>query len=481
LRRFERICAHPERAYRDNWSGILKNVKTGSLLRLGPSAGLEELRKLPLTDYENYKPDFTKSLETRVNPYTLERIHYWANSTGTTGQFKTLPVTPAMDRDMRNFSKFRFAQLLDRFDLLTAAPEIVFVLPGETRPAYPHLPIGVIGYYHYKSAPLWLAKHFVFSKKLYRDEAVFNKWYLLMSLLSDASGISTPIPAKVIHFLSELELRRTELLEMIEKETWPKALCNHYSAERILFLKEALKSPVKAVKAIWPSLKFVCVWMAGESCRRQVEELQKRFDFSGVTFIDQVYTASEGIFNLPLLNEVGGPVNPCGIILEFYDAATGTFYWPWQLEVNKKYELVLTNSSGLLRYRTYDEVTCTGYFGKMAKIAFHARTGQEISLGWGTITEAELEQALLEAGINYFSRFYFSLNDKGNGITLFSDSDEYAGYLPAIEDQLSVLNPYYAGLRDKGTFSKISFGKLSPEAFHATMAKNMMNKRLFIK
>lgn len=458
----------------------MSNVKNGNLPSLGAKPALEDLRKLPLTDYENYKEDFTKSLATKINPYTLEPIHYWANSTGTSGNKKTLPLTPETKKSIRKFSIFRFAQLVQEFNLLTSPPEIIFVLPGETQPSNPDLPIGVIGYYHYKNSPEWMGANFVFSKKLYQNESVFNKWYVLMSLLSDASGISTPVPAKIIHFLNEINHQRLTILDLLENGNWPKDLTSHYNPKRIEFLKIALQEPVVTVKKIWPSLQFVSVWMAGESCKRQLQELQSKFDFTGIRFVDQVYSASEGIFNLPLMNEVGGPVNPVGIILEFYDEANDQFYWPWELEVNKCYEIVLTNSSGLMRYRTYDQVICTGYFERIAKIAFHSRTPHEISLGWGTIKEEELAEALTNSGIQYFSQFYFTLNKSGNGIVLVSDDEKYEDYLPEIENNLSIVNPYYAGMRDKTIFTKISFEKITTSEYHGVMAKNMMNKRLFI-
>lgn len=480
MRQFEKICKHPAISYQQNWQDILTTVKRGNLITLGTNPGLEDLRKLPLTDYQNYKDDFTKSLETKINPYTLEPIHYWANSTGTSGKKKTLPLTPKMRGEIEKFSTFRFAQLVSEFNLMTVPPEIIFVLPGESQPAYPNLPIGVIGYYYYKNSPDWMSKHFIFSKKLYQNEVLFNKWYVLMSLLSDATGISTPVPAKVIHFLNELNHQRTEILQYLVNGNWPKELTNHYSEKRIEFLKVVLQKPVKRVKEIWPSLQFISLWMSGESCKRQLRELQNKFDFTGVRFIDQVYNASEGIFNLPLLNEAGGPINPVGLILEFYDQTNDKFYWPWELELNKCYEPVLTNSLGLIRYRTYDQVICTGYFESIAKIAFHSRTPHEISLGWGTIKESELEESLYNSGIEFFSQFYFTLNKTGNGIVMVSDDEVYENYLPKIEENLALVNPYYAGMRDKTIFTKIVFEKISTEDYHSIMAKNMMNKRLFI-
>ena len=62
---------------------------------------------------------------------------------------------------------------------------------------------------------------------------------------------------------------------------------------------------------------------------------------------------------------IGGPVNPFGGILEFYDEKNQNYLWPWELKVGELYEIPITNSTGLCRYRTYDLVECIGYEGKM--------------------------------------------------------------------------------------------------------------------
>lgn len=481
LRRLHRACADPEKMYTRSWKSILKLSVSGPLASFDSYKDLNALRDLPMTAYEDYQEAFQKSLETKINPFTGENIHFWVNSTGTTGKYKTMPITDSVEREMQDFSSIRISQLIKAFNVLSSAPEIIFVLPGESQGENKSLPIGVIGYYHYKKMPSFLKKNFVFTKELYANEEHYNRWYLLMALLSDASGISTPVPVKITHFLNEINSKREELLQHLEKEDWPKELSQSVSPERIEMLKSLLQEPIKDVRKVWPSLSFVCVWMAGESCSRQVEELRQRYAFENVVFIDQVFRSSEGTFNIPLINEVGGPVNPFGIILEFYDTASDKFYWPWELEEGKCYELVLTNSMGLTRYKTNDQVVCTGYFNKMAKIAFHSRSPIEISLGWGTIEESELEWALIEAGISDFSEFYFQLNAKGTGVEWVSFNAKLESYLPAVEKHLASINPYYAGLRDKGVLSGIIFSNVNESTFYAKMKKNVHAKGLLMK
>ena len=481
LHRFKKACTNPEKMYIRSWKYILQQNISGPLFGLKYNTGLMALREIPTTDYVDYQEEFQKSLNTKINPFTGEKINFWVNSTGTTGKHKTMPITQSTESEMRNFSSVRLAQLIKEFNILSSPPELVFVLPGESQGVNKEFPIGVIGYYHYKKMPGFLEKHFVFTKSLYANEELYNRWYLLMALLSDTSGISTPVPAKITHFLNEINSQRKELLKHLEECDWPKELAQNIDPKRIEMLKTLMKAPIKDVKKVWPSLSFVCLWMAGESCRRQVKELKRRYNFNNIQFIDQVFRSSEGTFNIPFINEVGGPVNPYGIILEFYDAESGVYYWPWELEEGKCYEVILTNSMGLTRYKTNDKVICTGHYKKMAKIAFHSRAPVEISLGWGTIEERELEKALIQIGVSDFSEFYFQLNLKGTGIVWVSFNEKYALLLPDLESQLASINPYYAKLKDKGVLSGVTYSVVDESTFYAKLKKNVHSKNLLMK
>ena len=201
LHRFKKACANPEKIYVRSWKHILQKNISGPLSDLKYNAELIALREIPTTDYVDYQQAFQKSLHTKINPFTGEKINFWVNSTGTTGKYKTMPLTKSVEKDMTKFASVRLAQLIKEFNVLSVAPELVFVLPGESQGVNKEFPIGVIGYYHYKKMPRFLEKHFVFTKSLYANEELYNRWYLIMALLSDTSGISTPVPAKITHFL----------------------------------------------------------------------------------------------------------------------------------------------------------------------------------------------------------------------------------------------------------------------------------------
>ena len=80
-----------------------------------------------------------------------------------------------------------------------------------------------------------------------------------------------------------------------------------------------------------------------------------------------------------------------------------------------------------------------------------------------------------------FSEFYFELNTGGTGVAWVSFNEKLASFLPDVEKHLASLNPYYAGLRDKGVLSGITFSMVNESAFYAKLTKNVHTKRLLMK
>ena len=478
LSKWEKDCQKPQKIYDANFKFIQKHSKQKQIKALN---NFKNIRKLPLKDYNDYKEIFNNSLEDKINPLNGEQIHFWATSTGSTDVPKIFPISPIVDKSSKMFQKTRASLMIKHLNIWTSKPELIFVLPGEKQEFNPNLPIGQIGYYFQKQAPKWLKKQFIFSKALYKNKAIFDKWHIVAALLSDCSGITTSIPARLTYFINYIKANQKELKTSIENETFPKEYFNKLSKKRIKYIVNVLDNPINSIKDIWPSLNFVCAWHAGDSCNKQLKELKRCIDFKNVKFIDQIYNSSEDIFNIPLIEEVGGPLNIYNHIVEFYDSKTNTFFWPWEIKENEIYEIVITNTMGLTRYRMYDNIICTGFYKNTPKIAFHSRNIPEISLGWCTISEKQLSMAInnLNQGIN--SPYYFSVNKKGNGLTIISYKNDIELQLENLNKNLKIQNPNYKKQLVLGNVIPIKFVKITENEFYQLMLNNANSKRLLLK
>lgn len=476
LKSFRKKFQNPVRAYEKTWKYLKSNSKNEALKNL---SSFDDLRQLPLTDYSDYKDDFKASLKTKINPHNGESIDFWATSTGSTGEAKLYPISKSVDWSYKEGSKFRVASLISAFNIYSSPPEMIFVMPGEKEDFALENGIGQIGYYHYQhTMPKWLETNFTFSKKLYFNKEQFNQWHVLAAVLSDCSGITTSIPARITHFLNEINRQREEIIQTIKSESWPKELVHKPSKKRLDFVLKVLANEVKNPKDLWPSLQFMCIWKAGKTCQIQLRELERNYDFSEFQVIDQMFNATEGLFNFPLINTVGGPVNIFGILLEFYHRETDQLFWPWELKENEHYELIVTNTMGLTRYKMSDTVVCTGHFEEVAVIEFHSRSYPEINLGWGHISEEQLVQVLDKLEFEKRSEIYFQINKEGNGITLVSHINAHQSLLHQMEKVLIILNKNYDKQLKLGNFSPMSFLLLTEKEFADIMHENANNKRL---
>jgi hypothetical protein len=478
LSKWKKDCKNPKKMYENGFKYIQQHTRQKQILTL---KNFQDLRKLPLTDYSDYKALFKDSLETEINTLNGEKVHFWATSTGSTDTPKTFPITTVVDESTKIFQKVRASLLIKHLKIWSNKPELIFVLPGEQQSFKPKLLIGQIGYYFQKQTPKWLEKQFIFSKSLYQDKDTFDKWHVVAALLSDCSGITTSIPARLTFFLNHIKANQDQYKSIIEQGDFPKTHIKFYSKKRIKYIIKVLEHPIKSITELWPSLTFVCSWHSGESCNKQLQELKRNIDFSGVKFIDQIFNSSEDIFNIPLINEVGGPLNLYNHIIEFYDSKTDTFYWPWDLKEGGIYELVITNTMGLTRYRIYDNVMCTGFFENTPKIAFHSRNIPEISLGWCTIAEKQLIQSITSLKDNIPSTYYFSLNEKGNGLDIVSYKNELKFNMTEINENLKALSSNYKKQLDLGNVTPLKFRLISEKEYHQMMLNNSNSKRFFLK
>ena len=137
------------------------------------------------------------------------------------------------------------------------------------------------------------------------------------------------------------------------------------------------------------------------------------------------YAASEGYMAMPVtLNASDYVLLPRSIIYEFLpvDAPEGTRPLLMdELEVGKEYEIIVTNFSGLYRYRILDIVKVTGMHNKTPKIEFLYRS----NMGLNVANEKTTTQMLDFVANKVQQEFGISFN----GYSFYGDTDE-AGALP---------------------------------------------------
>lgn len=147
-------------------------------------------------------------------------------------------------------------------------------------------------------------------------------------------------------------------------------------------------------KKIWPGLKFF-MGVGGAGFQPYTDKLLNRYLGNEVRFLYLGITASEGFFTAPL--EIDSPDSvlvPNASFMEFIpvidgvtDESSGTKLME-ELELGRQYELVITNASGLYRYRMKDVIEVTGFHNKTPVVRFVKRSGFAVSM-YGEKTSEE--------------------------------------------------------------------------------------------
>lgn len=241
------------------------------------------------------------------------------------------------------------------------------------------------------------------------------------------------------------------------------------AAGRLAQLRRALRAEPFCFKDVWPALQLICCWKSA-ACAVQLRTRLAPYLQGRVPVVDATYSATEGWMNVPLSTDgVGGPIHPGGHVMEFFPAGdepqAGSLLAPWQLEAGRDYEVVLTTSMGLIRYRLFDIVHCSGFFNAAPIIAFHQKAGNEISLGLVRVSEAQLLAAMEAAGLQPPGQWFFAPAPTGEGVALYCDGEDRALHtrLAAMEQHLRQSNKYYCMDVEQGYMQSLRLEVLPPD------------------
>jgi hypothetical protein len=228
---------------------------------------------------------------------------------------------------------------------------------------------------------------------------------------------------------------------------------------------------------LWPSLAFVSSWNSA-ACALQARELSARLA-GRAKQIDATYSATEGWLNVPLGASSGGPLHPGAHVMEFApdvaggEVKTSDLLPLHALEPGRDYEVFLTNGMGMVRYRLFDVVRCTGVYERSPIVEFRRKAGATVSLGLVQVDESELVEALSRAGASPPAPWVFAPNATGDGLVLYvaAGGGAVAGLDPVddVERELRAINENYGAYVEKGLVRPLAVARV--DATHQAFAR----------
>ncbi|EDX83115.1 GH3 auxin-responsive promoter superfamily [Synechococcus sp. PCC 7335] len=380
---------------------------------------------LPLTSYENYRESIDNVVQTgNYSQLVSEPITLFQESSGTTGKVKLIPRTNKFTLSaMRAFQAIE-AVVQSHFQNPSSSSQRVLALvntsPTKLTPTGIPRGTGTSGGLNDALQKFKLANYLIDIKYsspspvflISNTEAAYYCHLLFGLLDSDINDISANFAATVLNAMKILEKAWTQLVEDIRQGKLYAGLDIDEATRRELEIRlRANPERARELQAyfeegfegilprIWPSLSCIQCITTG-SMQLYTDAL--RYYSGTVPFFSGSYGASEAWIGVNLDPEREPPafvVTPHTAFFEFIpqdaiDQEQSATVCLTDLKPGESYEVVVTNMSGLYRYRVGDVVRCVGYHHKSPMIEFMYRRQTLLNLFGEKVSEDVIYSAL---------------------------------------------------------------------------------------
>ncbi len=424
-----------------------------------------DLRDYDITTLEFYQPALATSRRTGRSALNQEPVTFWSQSAGTTGGQKLFPMTASFRRQFQRTVQPTVHGLLRRYPRFVERPVLYFAAAAPRDRSETGIEIGFISHYNYRTIPAILRGQYAFPAEVFRDAATFDRFAPVYALQGDLSSMFAVTPLSLKRLVAGMRAHREFILGSLSGDLpWDPTLPRPViSRDRLRSVSRLLRDDHLAFRELWPSLEFVCTWKTA-ICAAHLREIDEHL--AGVDVVDAVYSATEGWITVPVPEVGGSVVHPGAHIFEFIaegqEIAARNLVPLWALESGRRYEVFLTTAMGLVRYRLFDVVACTGFFNRAPVVEFSHKSGGIISLGLVSVSESELVTSLLAAGVRLRGHWRVGPNTGGNGLVLYVDAAEQdlPARLAAADAHLSTINLNYRIYTASGTMARLTFAAL---------------------
>ena len=206
------------------------------------------------------------------------------------------------------------------------------------------------------------------------------------------------------------------------------------AAELRAEFEKGFQTEVPIAKRIWPKLAWG-YGMISSTLSVYVDKLRK---YTGdLPMHNMGYAASEGYMAMPVeLNSSDYVLLPRSLVYEFLPLDAPEDMRPLTLgevEVGKEYEIIITNFSGLYRYRIMDVVRITGMYNNSPKVEFLYRTNMGLNLANEKTTTQMLDWVA--------AKMEDVCNVRFNGHSFYADTDSPVPHYVLLAEADEVYSP----------------------------------------
>ena len=419
-------------------------------------------KEVPLTKYEDYLSYIEKIKIGEENILTHEKVKMFELTSGSTSASKLIPYTDSLKKEFQAGIKVWLYSLYKKYPSLKFGKSYWSITPKiDFQPKEKSvIPIGFEedSEYFGRFEKYLIDSIFVNPKNIKNEKDMDRFYFKTLSALVAKKNI------RLFSFWSPSLLLL--LIEYLEK-----------NSEKILkSLKEKRKQEIrkyienKEYHKIWKKLKLISCWGDSNSTEylKKIKEI-----FPNTVIQEKGLLATEGFISFPDTEKNLSKLSIYSHFFEFLSLDDNRIYNASEIEINKRYELIITTSGGLYRYCIGDIIEVISIENNVPYIKFIGRRGAVSDL-FGE----KLEESFLKNIMQTYKQkidFYMFAPSKNHYI-LFIKTDKKIN----IEDLESKLreNFHYDYCRKLGQLKEIKLFILSgnPEREYIEACQNKNQK-----
>ena len=380
-------------------------------------AGIRSVRdlqeKVPLTDYEDYKPYIEKIRKGKKGILTTEDILLLELSSGSTSATKLIPYTSALKEEFQKGIKPWLYDLYTGYKGIKWGNSYWSVTPAATKNEYTEggIPIGFDNDKEYFGALEKRLLDVVFavpSDVVKADNIEEFYFHTALGLLKcrELTLISVWNPTFMILLLTYMEKNAEKLTTVLSAK----------NRKRAVEVRRCLSE--KNFNMLWKNLKVISCWCDGHA-KEYADKLKDIFPQSAIQ--PKGLLATEGFVSFPLLEAGGAVLSIKSHFFEFAAVDDNKIYLADELQQGKKYSVILTTSGGFYRYKLKDIIQVTDFMGKIPVITFLGKQDKVSDLFGEKLNELFVKNILEGAGIE---KGFFMLAPETDRYVLYIQTEQ---------------------------------------------------------
>jgi hypothetical protein len=493
-----RYASEPDRTQADVLQRILaanRRTQFGTQHRFDEIRNPQHYRQqVPAQDYERLRGYVERQRHTGEPALTVEAPLFYAQTSGSTGAPKYIPVPASALRQYRAeqslFTCLQYRACPAAFSgkalgIMGAAVEGT-LHSGHT--------VGSVSGYLYESLPRAVQSRFVVPPKVSAITDYDLKYLVILRLAlayPDITYLGSPNPSTFLRLLDIINQRRDVLVRSLDTGLLPEidALDGH---TRAAVLSRLQPEPARArllhtsrdltFARLWPDIQLVTTWTGG-SCGIALDKLRATLP-SHTKVMELGYQSTEFRGTIAIEAETSSGLPPLHhhffefVKQDHWDRGRLEFRGLGELELNERYYILITTRAGLYRYFMNDLVEATGRYRNTPLLKFVQKGKGVTSLTGEKLYEAQVIQAVQEMTrrCGFAPGFFLLVADEhlsSYRLLLETDGTAAASIQDAAADvdrRLGELNVEYHSKRKSGRLAPMTLTLLKPGAGEAYKA-----------